>query len=62
MSDHNHDETAKFAIDLLSLTLLLGVLSDFLPVVASLLTIAWTAIRIAETETMRRLWRWWRGR
>ena len=58
----DNDESAKFAIDVVSLTLLFGVLSDALPVIASVLTIVWTFLRICETDTVKRVWRWWRDR
>lgn len=45
---------AKYGIDLLSITTLLGTLAEMLPHVAALLTIAWTIIRIVETETVQR--------
>ena len=57
----DNDELPRFAIDVVSLALLLGVLADALPVVASVLTIVWTFIRICETETVKRVWRWWCG-
>lgn len=47
-------ETAKMAGDLLSIATLLGSLASFLPAVAALLTIIWTAIRILETDTVQK--------
>jgi len=58
----DNDEAPKFVVDVVSLTLLLGYMGDLLPPIATVLTIIWTALRIAETETIRRVWRWWRGR
>lgn len=45
----------KHLIDALSITTLLGTLTQMLPHVAAGLTIIWTAIRILETETVRNL-------
>ncbi len=50
--DHMPDGT-KYAIDLLSITTLLGTLAQMLPHVAAILTIIWTAIRIYETRTIQ---------
>ena len=56
MSDPFHDlpETAKMAGDVLSIATLLGSLASFLPAVAAILTIVWTAIRIYETDTVQK--------
>jgi hypothetical protein len=51
----DHDETAKYAIDALSVLTVLGTIVDMLPAVAAVFTIIWTAIRIYETETVQRL-------
>jgi hypothetical protein len=53
MTDH-HD-TVKHAVDALSLVTVVGTLVDVLPSIAALFTIVWTAIRIYETDTVRRL-------
>lgn len=57
MTDPFHDlpEGAKVAGDFLSIATLLGSLASFLPAVAAILTIVWTAIRIYETATVQRL-------
>jgi hypothetical protein len=52
------DETVKHVVDALSIVTVIGTLADMLPAVAALFTIIWTAIRIWETETVRR----WTGR
>lgn len=49
-----HD-TAKSVVDVLSVATVVGTLVQLLPAVAALLTIAWTAIRIYETETVQKL-------
>lgn len=54
LSDH---EPAKFIVDGLSLTVLLGTFADVLPSVAALSTIIWTSIRIWETATVQRWFR-----
>lgn len=43
----------KYVIDGLSLAATLGALVQWLPALASLLTIIWTAIRIFETRTVQ---------
>jgi hypothetical protein len=45
----------KFALDALSITTLLGTLTQMLPHVAAILTIIWTALRIFETQTVQRM-------
>lgn len=52
MSQH---ETAKTAVDAVSLVTVVGTLTDVLPAVAALFTIIWTALRIWETETVKKL-------
>lgn len=47
-------EGLKHIADLVSFTTLLGTLVQMLPHVAAVLTIIWTAIRIYETQTVRR--------
>jgi len=54
---HEISESAKHVVDALSIVTVLGTLVDFLPSVAALFTIIWTAIRIWETDTVKR----WRG-
>lgn len=44
----------KHLIDALSVATVLGTLTEMLPHIAALLTIIWTAIRIVETDTVRR--------
>lgn len=48
----------KLAADGLSFGVLAGTLANVLPSIAALMTIAWTAIRIWETDTVQR----WIGR
>jgi hypothetical protein len=55
---NNFTEDAKYIIDGLSIATVIGTLVDMLPSVAALFTIVWTAIRIWETETVKR----WTGR
>jgi hypothetical protein len=54
----NFTEDAKYIIDGLSIATVIGTLVDMLPSVAAVFTIVWTAIRIWETETVKR----WTGR
>ena len=53
----DHLEQVKSLGDGLSLTVAVGTLVQILPSVAAILTIVWTAIRIYETETVKRLMR-----
>ena len=46
-------QMAKVAGDVGSISVLVGTLADFLPAVAALFTIIWTALRIYETETVQ---------
>lgn len=48
-----HQEVGKNVIDALSVATVLGTLADVLPSLAALLSIIWTALRIAETKTVR---------
>lgn len=45
----------KYAADGLSVGVLLGTISNVLPSIAAVMTIVWTAIRIWETDTCKRL-------
>jgi hypothetical protein len=54
MTEHDH-ETLKHILDGASLLTVIGTLVEFLPAVSALLSIVWLAIRIYETETMRKL-------
>jgi hypothetical protein len=51
----SHHETAKSAVDAISVMTVVGTLMDTLPAVAALFTIIWTAIRIWEMETIKKL-------
>ncbi len=55
-------ETAKYAIDALSIVTVVGTLVDMLPSIAAIFTIVWTGIRIIETDTVRGLVRKIRGK
>lgn len=50
----------KSVVDVVSLTALLGVLTDYLPAVSSAFTCVWMLIRILETDTVKRLRERWR--
>ena len=49
------DDHTKHAMDAASIAVVVGTLADWLPAIAALFTIAWTAIRIYETETVQKL-------
>lgn len=44
---------ARATVDALSVSVIVGTLFDHLPSIAAGLSIIWTAIRIAETRTVR---------
>jgi FtsH-binding integral membrane protein len=48
-------ETVKSAVDALSVVTVIGTLAELLPAVAALFTICWTALRIWETETVKKM-------
>jgi hypothetical protein len=50
----NH-ETAKLAVDALSVMTVVGTLMEVLPAVSALLTVIWMCIRIYETDTVQGL-------
>jgi hypothetical protein len=52
------NEPTKTIIDGLSVATVLGTIAAWLPPIAALFTIVWTAIRIWETETIKK----WTGR
>jgi hypothetical protein len=51
----SHHETAKSAVDAISVMTVVGTLMDTLPAVAALFTIIWTALRIWEMDTVKNL-------
>jgi hypothetical protein len=55
---HEVSEGTKHAVDALSVVTVVGTLMEFLPAVAAIFTIVWTAIRIWETDTIKS----WTGR
>ena len=48
-------ETLKHMIDGASILTVIGTLVEFLPAVSAILSIVWVAIRIYETETVKKL-------
>ena len=54
MKDHLNEGTKHF-LDGLSLLTVLGTLMSWLPAVAALLSIIWTALRIYESKTVQKL-------
>ena len=55
-------EHTKHVADVASIGTMLAALAGWLPAIAALLTIIWTAIRIVETDTVQRLWKRWKNR
>lgn len=51
--DHDTLEGLKYIVDTVSVITMVGALAQFLPSVAALFTIVWTAIRIYETKTVQ---------
>ena len=54
MTEHNQ-ETLKHMIDGASILTVIGTLVEFLPAVSAILSIVWVAIRIYETDTVKKL-------
>lgn len=50
----NHD-TGKHVVDAASIGTVLATLAGWLPAIAALFTIVWTAIRIYETDTVQHI-------
>jgi hypothetical protein len=48
-------ETTKHAVDAVSVVTVVGALMQWLPAIAAIFTIIWTAIRIWETDTVQLL-------
>jgi hypothetical protein len=48
------DDHAKHIVDLASIGTVLGTIAGFLPAIAAIFTIVWTAIRIYETKTVQK--------
>ena len=51
----NTMEQSKVVLDGLSISTVVGALLGWLPAIAALFTIIWTAIRIWETKTIQKL-------
>lgn len=51
------EQTVKAAGDVLSLTVVVGTLANWLPAIAALISIVWGVIRIYETDTVQRMLR-----
>jgi len=54
MTEQNQ-ETLKHMIDGASILTVIGTLVEFLPAVSAVLSIVWVAIRIYETDTVKKL-------
>lgn len=51
---HHLSDDAKNVADGLSIVTVIGTLAEWLPAIAALFSIIWTAFRIYETETIQR--------
>ena len=54
MNEQNQ-ETLKHILDGASILTVIGTLVEFLPAVSAVLSIVWVAIRIYETDTVKKL-------
>ncbi len=50
----NMDTATRHAMDGLSMFTVVATIANWLPAIAALLTIIWTALRIYETKTVQR--------
>jgi hypothetical protein len=48
-----YSDTTKHVVDAASVVTVVGTITQYLPAVAALFTIIWTAIRIWETKTVQ---------
>ena len=55
--EQHQTELLKSAVDGASILTVIGTLSEFLPPLAALFTVIWTAIRIYETKTIQGLFK-----
>jgi len=55
--EQHQAELFKSAVDGASILTVIGTLAEFLPPLAALFTIIWTAIRIYETKTIQGLFK-----
>lgn len=55
MTETNHHDLLKHALDGMSILTVVGTLVEFLPAVSAILSIVWMCIRIYETETVQKL-------
>jgi hypothetical protein len=53
----DNTEQMKLVVDAASIGTVIGALAGLLPSIAAVFTIAWTAIRIYETETVQSILR-----
>lgn len=51
------EQTVKAAGDVLSLSVVVGTLANWLPSIAAIISIIWGVIRIYETDTVQRMLR-----
>ena len=51
------DEAMKATGDVLSISVVVGTLADWLPSVAAIISIVWGVIRIYETDTVQQMLR-----
>lgn len=56
------EHASRFAVDIVSAGVVLATLASWLPPMAALMTVVWTAIRIWETKTVQSLVARWRDR
>jgi hypothetical protein len=56
------NDNAKHIVDGLAVSATVATLMAWLPPIAAALTIIWTVIRIAESETAKRVYTWVKSR
>lgn len=56
------NESTKLAVDGLSLATVVAAMAAWLPPLAALASLVWTAIRIYETDTVQKWLKAWRER
>lgn len=56
---HMQQDIAKSAMDGVAVSVTVATVMNWLPAVAAIFTIIWTAIRIWETDTVQRMRRKW---
>lgn len=62
LSMDHYSESAKQAIDAVSVITVIGTLMEVLPTVAAAFTIVWSGIRIYESDTFQHILKHWKDK